>query len=94
MHTLEKEILDLEIQFWKSMRDKNIDAALNRTGYKVVRVLFEDGKPTGECEDFITGFAISDEQVWGRPVGLTVGGDGSLFLTEDGSGSIWRIRHE
>ena len=85
MQTLEKEILDLEIQFWKSMRDKNIDAALNRTGYKVVRVLFED---------VITGFAISDEQVWGRPVGLTVGGDGSLFLTEDGSGSIWRIRHE
>jgi glucose/arabinose dehydrogenase len=64
-----------------------------RTGYKVVRVLFKDGKPTGEYEDFITGFVLSDQQVWGRPVGLAVAEDGSLFLTEDGSGTIWRIRH-
>ena len=65
-----------------------------RTGYKVVRVLFKDGKPTGEYEDFITGFVISDQEVWGRPVGLAVGKDGSLFLTEDGSGTIWRITHQ
>jgi glucose/arabinose dehydrogenase len=65
-----------------------------RTGYKVVRVLFEDGKPTGEYEDFITGFVVSDKEVWGRPVGLTVAKDGSLFLTEDGNGTIWRITHE
>ena len=37
-----------------------------RTGYKVVRLLFKDGKPTGEYEDFMTGFVVSDEQVWGR----------------------------
>lgn len=65
-----------------------------RTGYKVVRVLFKDGKPTGEYEDFITGFVISDKEVWGRPVGLAVAKDGSLFLTEDGSGTIWRITHK
>ena len=39
-----------------------------RTGYKVVRLIFEDGKPTGEYEDFMTGFVVSDKQVWGRPV--------------------------
>jgi glucose/arabinose dehydrogenase len=65
-----------------------------RTGYKVVRVLFKDDKPTGEYEDFITGFVISDKEVWGRPVGLAVAKDGSLFLTEDGNGTIWRISHQ
>jgi glucose/arabinose dehydrogenase len=62
-----------------------------RTGYKVVRILFKEGKPTGEYEDFITGFVISHKQVWGRPVGVAVAKDGSLFVTEDGSGTIWRV---
>jgi glucose/arabinose dehydrogenase len=63
-----------------------------RTGYKVVRLLFDkSGKPTGECEDFMTGFVVSDTQVWGRPVGVAVARDGSLFVTEDGNGTIWRI---
>jgi glucose/arabinose dehydrogenase len=35
---------------------------------------------------------ISDAQVWGRPVGVTVASDGSLLITEDGpSGTIWRV---
>jgi glucose/arabinose dehydrogenase len=63
-----------------------------RTGYKVVRLLFDKGgKPTGEYEDFMTGFVVSDKQVWGRPVGVAVARDGSLFVTEDGNGTIWRI---
>jgi glucose/arabinose dehydrogenase len=62
------------------------------TGYKVVRLLFDkSGKPTGEYEDFMTGFVISDKQVWGRPKGLAVAKDGSLLVTDDGSGTIWRI---
>jgi glucose/arabinose dehydrogenase len=65
-----------------------------RTGYKVVRLLFDaTGKPTGEYEDFMTGFVVSDTQVWGRPVGVAVGKDGSLFVTEDGNGTIWRITY-
>lgn len=62
-----------------------------RTGYKVVRLKFEDGKPTGAYQDFITGFVQSADNVWGRPVGLVVAKDGSLFLSEDGAGTIWRI---
>jgi glucose/arabinose dehydrogenase len=62
-----------------------------RTGYKVVRLIFEDGKPTGEYEDFMTGFVVSDKQVWGRPVGVAVAHDGALIITEDGSGTIWRV---
>jgi glucose/arabinose dehydrogenase len=66
-----------------------------RTGYKVVRLLFDStGKSTGEYEDFMTGFVISDQQVWGRPVGVVVAQDGSLFVTEDGNGTIWRITHQ
>lgn len=66
-----------------------------RTGYKVIRLLFDKtGKPTGEYEDFMTGFVISDKQVWGRPTGLVVANDGSLFVAEDGNGTIWRVSHQ
>ena len=42
----------------------------------------------------MTGFVLSADQVWGRPVGVAVGKDGSLFVTEDGSGTIWRVSYE
>ncbi|WP_217576903.1 sorbosone dehydrogenase family protein [Mesorhizobium sp. GbtcB19] len=64
-----------------------------RTGYKVVRLRFKDGKPTGEYDDFATGFVIADDAVWGRPVGIAVAKDGALILTEDGNGTIWRITY-
>jgi glucose/arabinose dehydrogenase len=62
-----------------------------RTGYKVVRLLFNNGKPTGEYEDFMTGFVISEKEVWGRPNGVAVAKDGSLLVSEDGNGTIWRV---
>jgi glucose/arabinose dehydrogenase len=62
-----------------------------RTGYKIVRLKFANGQPTGAYEDFVTGFVLGDDNVWGRPVGVTVGKDGSLFFTEDGSGTVWRV---
>ena len=62
-----------------------------RSGNKVVRLRFKDGKPTGEYEDFLTGFVISNEKASGSPVGIAVGQDGVLFVTEDGSGNIWRV---
>jgi glucose/arabinose dehydrogenase len=64
-----------------------------RTGYKVVLLDFKDGKPTGSYEDFITGFVEPDGSVWGRPVGVAVGKDGSLFVSEDGNGTIWRVTY-
>lgn len=65
-----------------------------RTGYKVIRALFEDGAPTGAYEDFVTGFVREDGAVWGRPVGVTMGKDGALYFSEDGNGTIWRVRRE
>jgi glucose/arabinose dehydrogenase len=62
-----------------------------RTGYKIIRVIVKDGVPTGEYDDFATGFVISDSEVWGRPVGVTVDKDGALLISEDASGTIWRI---
>jgi glucose/arabinose dehydrogenase len=64
-----------------------------RTGYEVIRVAVEHGKATGAYEDFVTGFATPDGQVWGRPVGVTVASDGALLVSDDGSNSIWRISY-
>ncbi|MBV9252310.1 MAG: sorbosone dehydrogenase family protein [Acetobacteraceae bacterium] len=64
-----------------------------RTGYKVVRLRFHNGKPTGEYEDFLTGFVVSDQAVWGRPVGVAVMHDGALLVSEDGNGTIWRVSY-
>ncbi len=64
-----------------------------RTGYKVIRIRLKDGVPTGEYEDFVTGFVVNDSEVWGRPVGVTVARDGALFISEDGNGTIWRVTH-
>jgi glucose/arabinose dehydrogenase len=64
-----------------------------RVGYKVIRVPMEDGKATGEYEDFLVGFVTEDGNVWGRPVGVAVAKDGSLMVTDDGSGTIWRVAY-
>jgi glucose/arabinose dehydrogenase len=64
-----------------------------RTGYKVIRVFVKNGAPTGEYEDFATGFVVSDSEVWGRPVGVTVDKDGALLVSEDANGTIWRISY-
>ena len=62
-----------------------------RTGYEVVRVPLKNGHASGEFEDFLTGFVTPDGGVWGRPVGVAVAPDGSLFVSDDGSRSIWRV---
>ena len=65
-----------------------------RVGYEVIRVsLHQTGHATGEYQDFLTGFVLPDGQVWGRPVGITVAPDGSLLVSDDGSGSIWRVSY-
>ena len=64
-----------------------------RTGYKVIRIRLKDGMPTGEYEDFVTGFVVNDSDVWARPVGVTVARDGALLISEDGNGTIWRVSH-
>ena len=65
----------------------------NRAGYEVIRVPMKGGKATGEYEDFLTGFVTDEGKVWGRPVGVATGKDGSLFVTDDGTRSVWRVSY-
>jgi glucose/arabinose dehydrogenase len=66
-----------------------------RTGYMVVRVpLHGEGKASDQYEDFLTGFVTPEGGVWGRPVGIAVAKDGSLLVSDDGSGSIWRVSYQ
>ena len=64
-----------------------------RSGYEVIRVPLENGHASGVYEDFLTGFVNAEGQAWGRPVGVAVGKDGSLFVTDDGSRVIWRVSY-
>jgi len=65
----------------------------HRTGYKVICVPIRHGKSNGEYDDFMTGFVTSSGDVWGRPVGVTVDGQGSLIVVDDGENCVWRIRY-
>ena len=62
-----------------------------RGGYEVIRLPMKNGHATGEYEDFLTGFVLPDGTVWGRPVGVAEAKDGSLFVSDDGSRSIWHV---
>jgi glucose/arabinose dehydrogenase len=64
-----------------------------RTGYKVIYVPMNNGRPTGEYRDFMTGFVTPDAKVWGRPVAVAVARDGSLFVSDDGGNLIWRVSY-
>jgi glucose/arabinose dehydrogenase len=63
----------------------------DKTGYKVIRVRMKDGKPTGEYEDFLTGFVLDETRVWGRPAGVAVARDGALLVSDDANGTIFKV---
>lgn len=60
------------------------------TGAKVVRIRVRDGKPVG-YEDFITGWQDASGRRWGRPVDVAVHNDGSLLVSDDQGGTIYRV---
>lgn len=64
-------------------------------GYKVVFVPFEGETPSGDYEEFATGFPGAENPQPGsadyRPTGLTLGPDGSLYITDSQKGKIWRV---
>jgi glucose/arabinose dehydrogenase len=73
-------------------------APLPQKGYCVVFVPFSNGKPSGEYEMFANGFT-GKESIKGpdeakyRPCGLTQGTDGSLFISDDNTGKIWKVSY-
>ena len=60
-------------------------------GYNVVRIHFQDGKPVRQ-EDLARGWLV-DGKWWGRPVGVLVANDGSLIISDDGGGRLYRLRY-
>lgn len=103
---LQSHSASLEMTFYQGRsfpRDYNLNAfasqhgswnRAHRTGYKVIRVPVRNGAPTGEYEDFLTGFVTPNGDVWGRPVGVAVANDGALMVSDDGSNSIWRVQYQ
>ncbi len=67
------------------------------TGFKLVYVPFDlEGNPTGDYQDFLTGFLVDPETstTWGRPTGLQTLSDGSLLVTEESNNRIYRIQYD
>lgn len=70
-------------------------APLPQAGYRVVFVPFKDGAPSGAYETFADGFWRQDGAgPQHRPVGVAVGPDGSLYITDDAAGTIWRVMYK
>ncbi len=64
-----------------------------KVGYKVVRILFKDGRPVGQ-EDFVTGWLKDGQVNNGRPAGLITGPDGALYISDDNKGFVYRVTYE
>ncbi len=67
-----------------------------RVGQSIAYVPFKNGRPAGEPREFLTGWMMGPDkaEVWGRPVGLLQMKDGSLLVSEDGNGTIWRVSYK
>lgn len=62
------------------------------SGYKVVFVPFENGKPSGSATiDVLTGFLSEDGNAFGRPVGVALDNQGALLVADDVGNAIWRV---
>ena len=69
---------------------------LDLVGYSVMRIPFANGRPSGPPVDFLTGFIVRNDEVkevWGRPVDIIQAVDGSLLLSDDAGGRVFRVRH-
>jgi glucose/arabinose dehydrogenase len=62
-----------------------------RSGYKVIFVAFDKGKPSGVPIDVLNGFLNAKGQAQGRPVGLAVDTHGALLVADDVGNTVWRL---
>ena len=61
------------------------------SGYKVIFVPFEGGKPAGTPVDVLTGFLSPNGKAFGRPVGVALDKQGALLVADDVGNAIWRV---
>jgi glucose/arabinose dehydrogenase len=62
-----------------------------RSGYNVVFVPFNGGRPAGQPVEVLTGFVSPDGKAYGRPVGVAIDKRGSLLVADDVGNMIWRV---
>ena len=64
-------------------------------GYEVSYIAFQNGRASGEPQPFLTGFIGNEAagEVYGRPMGLAVGRDGSLLVVDDATNRIWKVTY-
>ena len=62
-----------------------------KSGYKVVFVPFAAGHPSGQPVDVLTGFLSSDDEAFGRPVGVLIDRTGALLIADDVGNTVWRV---
>jgi len=63
-----------------------------RIGYRISQVTLENGKAT-KYETFMDGFQFGDADPWGRPVDLCLMPDGSMLVSDDHAGAIYKISY-
>jgi glucose/arabinose dehydrogenase len=61
------------------------------SGYKVIFVPFNAGKPAGQPIDVLTGFLTDDEKAMGRPVGVVIDQQGGVLVADDVGNKVWRV---
>jgi glucose/arabinose dehydrogenase len=61
------------------------------SGYKVIFVPFQNGRPAGKPMDILTGFLTADNKALGRPVGVAIAKDGALLVADDVGNVVWRV---
>ncbi|HTF13411.1 MAG TPA: sorbosone dehydrogenase family protein, partial [Burkholderiales bacterium] len=61
------------------------------SGYKVVFVPFQSGRPSGNPVDVLTGFLSEDGDAYGRPVGVAIDRRGALLVADDVGNVVWRV---
>jgi glucose/arabinose dehydrogenase len=86
----------LGLTFWRGALYVALHGSWDRSfpvGYKVVRIPFANGEPSGPVEDFIVGWQVG-RQAWGRPVDVLPLPDGSLLISDDQGGRIYRVTPE
>ncbi len=64
------------------------------SGYKVVFVPFQDGEPSGQPLNILTGFLSEDEKARGRPAGVAMDKSGALLVADDVGNTVWRVAPE
>lgn len=64
------------------------------TGYKIIYIPFEGGRPAGGEEDFVTGWLRPDGAKWGRPVDVVFDKKGDMFISDDHAGAVYRVSYK